>query len=97
VSSETINQKPRQKKKGKVAEVYAMHQKSANVKEIAEEMKLGERVVRSYIWRAHNPKKYRSLPKRYHEKKKQKLYSTKSEKEEILMPPNALFFQLSLK
>jgi DNA-binding NarL/FixJ family response regulator len=42
-------------KKGKVAEVYAMHQKGVSIKEIAEKMKLSERIVRSYIRRAKNP------------------------------------------
>ena len=62
--AENKNQKTRGKKNGKVAEVYAMHQKGVKVKEIAEKMKLSERVVRSYVWRAGNPEKYRSLLKR---------------------------------
>jgi DNA-binding CsgD family transcriptional regulator len=59
--------------RAKVEQVYQMRQKGASVKEIAEKMKLSERVVRSYIWRAKNPDKYRVLLKRYHEKKKARL------------------------
>ena len=65
--------KPRQqKKKGKISQVYKLHQKGISVKEIAEKMKLSERIVRSYIWRAANPEKYKALIKRYFEKKKGK-------------------------
>jgi hypothetical protein len=65
--------KPRQqKKKGKIAQVYKLHQKGLGVKEIAEKMKLSERVVRSYLWRSANPEKYKELLKRYFEKRKQK-------------------------
>ena len=53
VSAEPQQQKKKRKKRGKVAEVYAMHQKGVSVKEIAKKMKLSERIVRSYIWRAN--------------------------------------------
>jgi ribosomal protein S6 len=66
------NQQKPKKKKSKIAQVYKMHQKGAGVKEIAEKMKLSERVVRSYIWRAKNPEKYKALLQRYFEKKRQK-------------------------
>jgi 2-C-methyl-D-erythritol 4-phosphate cytidylyltransferase len=65
--------KPRQqKKKGKIAQVYKLHQKGVSVKDIAEKMKLSETIVRSYIWRAKNPQKYRALLARYFERKRQK-------------------------
>ena len=64
--------KTKRMKKGKIAEVYALHQKGISVKQIAEKKKLSERVVRSYIWRAENPEKYKALLERYFEKKKAK-------------------------
>jgi len=65
--------KPRQqKKKGKIAQVYKLHQKGVSVKDIAEKMKLSETIVRSYIWRAANPEKYKALLQRYFAKKRQK-------------------------
>jgi hypothetical protein len=70
------------KKKNKVARVYAMRQKGSSVKEIAEKMKLSERVVRSYIWRAANPEKYRQLLKRYFDKRKQKQSPEKADEEQ---------------
>lgn len=70
------------KAKGKIAKVYALHQKGKTVKEIAEKLGLGERVVRSYIWRKQNPSKYAELLKRYFEKKKIKAASDEQKKEE---------------
>jgi cell shape-determining protein MreC len=35
-------------------------------------MKLSERIVRSYVWRAANPEKYKALLQRYFAKKRQK-------------------------
>ena len=67
----------RQKKKGKIAQVYALHQKGNTVKEIAEKMRLNERVVRAYIWRLANREKYRALLQRYFAKKRQKLENEK--------------------
>lgn len=65
--------KPKQKKKkGKIAQVYALHQKGNTVREIAEKMRLNERVVRAYIWRLANREKYSALLKRYFEKKRGK-------------------------
>jgi hypothetical protein len=81
-SAEKPKQKSRRKKKGKVAEVYALHQKGVKVKEIAQKMKLNERIVRSYIWRAGNPEKYKELLKRYHEKKKAKQSQTPTTQKE---------------
>jgi predicted transcriptional regulator len=75
--AEKQKQKPKRKKKGKVAEVYALHQKGVKVKEIAEKMKISERIVRSYIWRAKNPEKYKKLLERYYEKKKKARLPTK--------------------
>ena len=54
VSAKPQRQKKKLKKKCKVAEVYAMHQKGVSVKEIAKKMKLKERIVRSYNWRAES-------------------------------------------
>jgi len=71
VSVEPQKQEKKRERKGKVAQVYAMHQKGVAVKEIAEKMKLNERVVRSYIWRAKNPEKYKELLDRYFAKRKQ--------------------------
>jgi len=65
--------KPKQqKKKGKIAQVYKLHQKGTNVKEISEKMNLSERVVRAYVWRIKNPEKYKALVQRYFAKKRQK-------------------------
>jgi hypothetical protein len=72
VAAEAKQKKPNKKKKGKIAQVYKLHQKGVSVKEIAEKMKLSERIVRSYIWRMKNPEKYRALLQRYFAKKKQK-------------------------
>jgi predicted transcriptional regulator len=70
---EEIQQKEaKQKRKGKIAKVYELHQKGVSVKEIAEKMKLNERIVRAYIWRKQNPDKYKVLLNRYFSKKKQK-------------------------
>jgi hypothetical protein len=55
-----------------------MHQKGVSVKEIARKTKLSERIVRSYIWRAKNPAKYKALLNRYREKKKTKQNVTKN-------------------
>ncbi len=60
------------KSKGKIAQVYKLHQKGLKTKEIAEKMKLSERVVRAYVWRASHPKEYQKLLKRYFDKRKQK-------------------------
>jgi transposase len=64
------NQQKPKKKKGKIAQVYKMHQKGVSVAEIAAKTKLSERIVRSYIWRMKNPEKYKLLLKRYYDKKK---------------------------
>ena len=72
VAKTNKQKEPKQKRKGKVALAYELHRKGIAVKEIAEKMKLSERVVRSYIWRAGNPQKYRALLQRYFAKKKQK-------------------------
>lgn len=58
------------KKKSKIDKVYNLHKKGLKVKEIANKMKLSERVVRSYIWRKKNPEKYKELLKRYFDKRK---------------------------
>jgi predicted transcriptional regulator len=72
--------KPKQKKKkGKIRRVYEMHQKGVSVKEIAEKMKISERVVSSYIWRAANPEKYKELLNRYFAKKREKQENEKKE------------------
>lgn len=62
----------KQKRKGKIAQVYELHQKGISAKEIAEKMNLSERTVRSYVWRAANPENYKALLQRYFAKKKQK-------------------------
>lgn len=72
VPEEDQQKETKQKRKGKIAKVYALHQKGKTVKEIAEKMKLSERVVRSYLWRSSNPQKYRALLQRYYSKKRQK-------------------------
>ena len=73
VPAKVEESKPRQqKKKGKIAQVYKLHQKGVSVKDIAEKMKLSETIVRSYIWRAANPEKYKALLQRYFAKKRQK-------------------------
>ena len=72
VSPKIEEKKPKKKKKGKIAEVFRLHQKGVSVKEIAEKMKLKESVVRAYIWRMKNPEKYKELVKRWYDKKKAK-------------------------
>ena len=79
VSVETVETKPKQKKTrfllkpwkklGKIQQVYRLHQKGLSVKEIADKMKISERLVRSYLWRSANPEKYKELLKRYFTKK----------------------------
>lgn len=64
--------KPKQKKKGKIAEVFRLFKKGYNAKQISEKLGIDQRLVRSYIWRAKNPEKYKALLKRYFEKKRQK-------------------------
>ena len=83
VSPKNQQNKPKREKKGKIAKVYGLHQKGLSVKEIAEKMKLKERVVRAYIWRMKNPKKYKRLVKKWYDKKRAKAESEKSEKEEV--------------
>lgn len=60
------------KKEGKIAKVYRLSLEGLNIKGIAEKMKLNERIVRAYLWRAKNPEKYKSLVNRYFEKKREK-------------------------
>ena len=67
-----VQQKKQRKKKGKIAQVYKLHQKGVSVKDIAEKMKLSERIVRAYIWRTANPEKDKVLLQRYFEKRRQK-------------------------
>jgi len=83
VSPKIEEKKPKKKKKGKIAEVFRLHQEGVSVKDIAEKMKLKESVVRAYIWRMKNPEKYKELVKRWYDKKKAKAESQKSEKEEV--------------
>jgi predicted transcriptional regulator len=70
------------KKEGKIAKAYRLKQEGLKVKEIAAKMKLSERIVRAYIWRAKNPEKYKALLNRYREKKKTKQESAKNKPEE---------------
>lgn len=51
----------KQKRKGKIAQVYELHEKGISPKEIAEKTKLSERTVRSYVWRVAHPEKYKTL------------------------------------
>jgi ribosomal protein S6 len=69
-------------KEGRVAKAYRLSQEGLKPKEIAKKMKLDERIVRSYIWRAKNPEKYKELLKRYHEKKKAKQAQTPTTQKE---------------
>ena len=64
--------KPKRKKKGKIASAFKLYKEGKSVKDIAEKMKISERLVRSYLWRAANPEKYKALLVRYFDKKKQK-------------------------
>ena len=72
VSPKNQQKKPKKKKKGKIAEVFRLHQKGVSVKDISEKTKLKESVVRAYIWRTKNPEKYKELVKRWYDKKKAK-------------------------
>lgn len=67
-----VTQKKQGKKKSKIVQAYALHQKGQSAKDIAEKMKLSERIVRAYIWRMKNPEKYKALVQRYFERKRQK-------------------------
>ena len=80
VPEEGQQKKAKQKRKGKIAQVYELYKKGASAKEIAEKMKLNERLVRSYLRRSANPEKYRALLQRYFAKKKKQ--------EEIKLAPN---------
>ena len=77
------------KKEGRIEKVYRLHQEGTSIKEIAEKMKLNERIIRAYIWRAKNPEKYKALLKRYFEKRKQKASqsSVSAAKSEAAKPP----------
>ena len=45
--------------------------KSADaVKQLTKELKISERLVRSYLWRARNPEKFKACVDRYFEKKR---------------------------
>lgn len=66
------NKPKRQKKLGKIAQVYKLHQKGLSAKEIASKMKISERLVRAYIWRKQNPEKYKALLSKYFAKRRQK-------------------------
>jgi hypothetical protein len=70
IQEENEQGKPKEKKKGKVQQVWEMRQKGKTVKDIAKKTGLSERIVRSYIWRAKNPEKYKALMERYYAKKK---------------------------
>jgi hypothetical protein len=70
-------QKTKQKKRGRVAEVYELYTKGVSIKAISKRTKLDERVIRSYIWRQKNPDKFSQLLKRYQEKRKARLNEAK--------------------
>ena len=80
-AAENQEHKTKHKKKGKVADVYAMYKKGLSIDQIYEKTKLSKRIVRSYIWRAANPAKYQALLKRYYEKKKTRLVKTAQPKQ----------------
>lgn len=40
------------------------------VNQLTKELKISKRLVRSYLWRARNPEKYKALLDRYFEKKR---------------------------
>jgi hypothetical protein len=62
---------PKQKRRGKIAKVYKLHQEGLSTKEIAEKMKLKETIVRSYVWRSAHRQEYKQLLERYYQKKQQ--------------------------
>jgi hypothetical protein len=64
--------KEKKKKEGRVARIYRLYKSGLKPKQIAEKTKLSERIVRSYVWRAKNPEKYKALLQRYFAKKRQK-------------------------
>ena len=72
VPSENQQNKKKQKKKGKIEQVVALHKKGTSIKDISEKMGISEKVVRSYLWRGQNPTKYKDLLARYYTKRKQK-------------------------
>lgn len=69
----------KRKKEGKIQQVWEMSQKGLSVADIAKKTGLTERVVRSYIWRAKNPEKFKALLARYQEKRKKKLAESAKE------------------
>jgi len=82
VPEENQQKETKQKRKGKIAKVYALHQKGKTVKEIAEKIGISERVVRAYVWRKQHPEKYAELLKRYFAKKKIKAAADEQKKKE---------------
>lgn len=70
--TEQKNERKPKKKESRVSRVYRLYKSGLKPKQIAAKMKLSERVVRSYIWRAANPDKYKALLQRYFERKRQK-------------------------
>jgi predicted transcriptional regulator len=67
-----VPQRKQGKKKGKIAQVYKLHQKGLSAKEIASKLKINERLVRAYIWRMKNPEKYKALLNKYFARRRQK-------------------------
>jgi DNA-binding NarL/FixJ family response regulator len=64
--------KPKQKKKGKIAQVYKLHQKGLGVKEISQKLSINERLVRSYLWRSANQKNTRNCSKDISQREKRR-------------------------
>ena len=51
-----------------------------DIKQVAEEMGIKVQLARSYKWRAENPEKYKTMLKRYFEKRKARLAAEKKSK-----------------
>jgi predicted solute-binding protein len=69
------NKKKKETKVQKTLRLFNKHTKGGMkpadaVKQLAKELKISERLVRSYLWRARNPEKFKACVDRYFEKKR---------------------------
>ena len=69
-----------EKKETRQQAVMRLLGEGKDIKQVAEELGISVRLVRSYKWRAENPKKYKAMLKRYFEKRKARLAAEKKSK-----------------
>jgi len=60
------------KKESRVEACMRLESEGKTVEEIAAELGLSERNVKSYLWRGHHPEEFKAMLKRYYEKRKAK-------------------------